>query len=180
LAVQDAIVLGVGDWREEEVEAEPPPVSETGDGEGQTGDEEGVDPESAEMAEGTPQPVKAARLYTSITLGVTPQDALIIKYLSEVDASIDLAVRAAADVGDVFTTSAVTLDYVFERYSIDVPPKLPYGLSNPSFNVDPVGETLPRRVLEGVDELGVEATEIAPDKSIEHYEDVVKEDQQQR
>ena len=176
LAVQDAVVLGVGDWREEEVETETPPDSETGDGEGQSDGDEAVDPESAEMVEETPQPVKAARLYTSITLGVTPQDALIIKYLGEVDASIDLVVRAAADVGDVFITDAVTLDYVFERYSIDVPPKLPYGLSNPAFSVDPVGGTLPRRVLEGVDELGVEPSEIAPDKSIDHYEDSVKED----
>jgi Flp pilus assembly protein CpaB len=157
MVVQDAVVLGVGDWEQAEVGDVAPPRDESGGGEGE-GDEQ-IDPESAEVPEPTSLP-QVRPLYGSVTLGVTPQDALILKYLGEVDASIDLVVRSSGDAGDVYTTEAVTLDYIFERYAIDVPPKLPYGLSNPVLTMDPAGSLFPRRVLEGTEELVDQAVEL--------------------
>ena len=46
-----------------------------------------------------------------------------------------------------------TLDYVFERYSIEVPPKLPYGPEPPIYDLAP--NRLPRRVM---DDLSVTMT----------------------
>jgi Flp pilus assembly protein CpaB len=169
MVVQDAIVLGVGDWEHAEIGDVAAKRDELGD-ETQGGDEE-VDPESAEAPTPTPLP-EVRPLYGSVTLGVTPQDALILKYLGEVDASIDLVVRSTADAGDVYTTDAVTLDYVFERYAIDVPPKLPYGLSNPVLTMDPAGSLFPRRVLEGTEELVDQAVELeTADKKIDSMDD---------
>jgi pilus assembly protein CpaB len=166
MVVQDAIVLGVGDWERAEVGDVAAPGDELEDG----GEE--VDPETAEdMPEPTPV-AEVKPLYGSVTLGITPQDALILKYLGEVDASIDLVVRSTADAGDVYTTDAVTLDYVFERYAIDVPPKLPYGLSNPVLTMDPAGSLFPRRVLEGEEELVDQAVElVTADKKIDSMDD---------
>jgi Flp pilus assembly protein CpaB len=164
MVVQDAIVLGVGDWQHAEigdVALQRSDETETGEGEGEEVESEAEAP--------TPTPLPEVKpLYGSVTLGVTPQDALTLKYLGEIEASIDLVVRSSADAGDVYTTEAITLDYIFERYAIDVPPKLPYGLSNPILSIDPAGYQFPRRVLEGSEELidrGIEL-EVA-DKKIE-------------
>jgi Flp pilus assembly protein CpaB len=62
-----------------------------------------------------------------VTLLVSPQDALVLKWARENGALIDLALRSAVDE-DVFNTEAVTLDYMLRRFNITVPPKLPYVL----------------------------------------------------
>lgn len=110
LTVQDAVVLRIGDWPGDE---EAPPVEE----------------EQPEEAEG--QPVAASRAAVEpLTLIVTPQDAMVLKYAGEVGASIDLVLRSSADTGQI-TTDSVTLQYIFERFDIELPPKLPYGLTPP-------------------------------------------------
>ena len=116
LTVQDAVVLRIGDWPGEE---EAPPVEE----------------EQPEEAEG--QPVAASRAAVEpLTLIVTPQDAMVLKYAGEVGASIDLVLRSAADTGQI-TTDSVTLQYIFERFDIELPPKLPYGLTPPLRSLQP-------------------------------------------
>jgi Flp pilus assembly protein CpaB len=116
LTVQNAQVLHIGSWvREEVVEA----------------------PKEESTEEETPAP--AAALVRWITLAVTPQEAAVLKYAEEVGASIDFVLRSASDHDErtVFTIQAVTLQYVFERYSIEAPPKLPYGASPPYAKVRP-------------------------------------------
>jgi len=111
LTVQDAVVLRVGDWPDEEG---VPRVEE-------------AQPEEAE--EQQPEPTLRAAV-EPLTLIVMPQDAMVLKYASEVGANIDLVLRSA---GDTEQTGAepVTLKYLFERYNLDLPPKLPYGLTPP-------------------------------------------------
>jgi Flp pilus assembly protein CpaB len=116
LTVQDAVVLRIGDWPGEE---EAPPVEE----------------EQPEEAEGQPVPPSRAAV-EPLTLIVTPQDAMVLKYAGEVGASIDLVLRSAADTGQI-TTDSVTLQYIFERFEIELPPKLPYGLTPPLRSVQP-------------------------------------------
>ncbi len=113
LTVQDATVLRIGDWPiEEEAEPEEGEVSE------ETGEVEG-------------EPVHPTRATVEMmTLVVTPQDAMVLKYVEELGASIDLVLRSAGDT-DQITTDSVTLQYVFDRFNIELPPKLPYGVSPP-------------------------------------------------
>jgi Flp pilus assembly protein CpaB len=62
-----------------------------------------------------------------VTLGVTPQDAVVLTWAVNTGVDINLALRSARDVPQVPTTS-VTLQYMIETYNITVPPKLPYSL----------------------------------------------------
>jgi len=111
LTVQDAIVLHVGDWPVEE-DAPPP-------------EEEPLEEEGGQQPAPSPRgPVEP------VTLIVTSQDAMVLKYAEEVGASIDLVLRSAEDTGEI-TTEAVTLQYIFDRFAIEVPPKLPYGVTPP-------------------------------------------------
>jgi pilus assembly protein CpaB len=154
MVIQDAIVLQVGDWGPEEPEEPPPPPPAEGEGEG-----EEAAPVTREVT---------VEINKSATLGITPQDAVVLKYLEELGVSIDFVVRSASDAGDIYTTEAVTLDYVFERYSMEVPPKLPYGSEPPIYDLYP--DRLPRRILDTetpsvtVEVTGTEATvEEAPE-----------------
>ena len=114
LTVQDVTVLHVGDWSasgqvpsDEETETPPP-------------DEQGT--------------VVTHKNVEPLTLIVTPQDAMVLKYAEEAGASIDLILRSAKDKekGSTITTEAVTLQYIFDRFNIEQPPKLPYGVTPPA------------------------------------------------
>lgn len=115
LTVQNAVVLRVGNWQGEQ--APPVPTEQPPSG------------ESSE--EGMPQPIPAPRFLPRwVTLIVTPQDALVLKYAEEAGASMDLVLRAAGDETSV-STEAVTLQYIFDRFNMQLPPKLPYGIHPP-------------------------------------------------
>ncbi|MFQ6099719.1 MAG: Flp pilus assembly protein CpaB [Anaerolineae bacterium] len=111
LTVQDAEVLRVGDWPMEGEEAPPPAEVE----------------EPVEGEAPPPEPQRAA--IEPLTLIVTPQDAMVLKYAEETGASMDLVLRSAGDRDKgLVTTESVTLQYIFDRFSIELPPKLPYGV----------------------------------------------------
>jgi Flp pilus assembly protein CpaB len=101
--VQNARVLGLGDWGV----AITPPTPAPGGG---------------------PTPTPAPALPQVATLEVDPQDALVLKYAREMGAQIDLVLRAAGDKESRFSTEAVTLQYMFERFRIAIPPKLDYTI----------------------------------------------------
>jgi len=111
LTVQNAMVLRVGDWPGAK-EMKP--------------DEEQL----TEDVEGAPAPTPVPREpIQPLTLVVTPQDAMVLKYAEEIGASIDLVLRSAADTGPI-TTDSITLQYLFDRFNIELPPKLPYGVTS--------------------------------------------------
>jgi Flp pilus assembly protein CpaB len=105
VAVQNAMVLRVGDWEEKR---EEPPVEE----------------ETTEEAAAPVEPVRED--VEPVTLVVTPQDAIALKYALEIGADIDLVLRAVGDTASI-STETVTLQYLFNRFNIEQPPKLPYG-----------------------------------------------------
>lgn len=125
--LQDAIVLGVGDFPlTDEVEEEPastqelPPLDE--------------DPESPGAAEYTSEyPVEGElvkeepKLPDLITLVVSPQDAVTLNYLVYAGSQLTLALRPSGDDTRV-QTEATTLDFLLTQYNIPVPVKLPYGM----------------------------------------------------
>jgi hypothetical protein len=118
LTVQDAIVLRVGDWPDEE--GAPPREEEE---------------EQPQEGEAQPQPPPRAEV-EPLTLIVTPQDAMVLKYAEEVGANIDLVLRSAGDTGQIATES-VTLQYIFERFNVELPPRLPYGITPPLKSLQP-------------------------------------------
>jgi pilus assembly protein CpaB len=117
--LQDAIVLGVGDFtKAEEVTGETTP-------EGTEAPAEGT-PEGAQTEAGT-TPTETPKLPDLITLIVAPQDAVTLNYLIYSGAQLTLALRSAGDDTRV-QTEAATLDFLLTQYNVPVPVKLPYGL----------------------------------------------------
>lgn len=57
---------------------------------------------------------------TVVTLLVTPQDALTLKFARERGVALDLALRSAGDAQE-FTTETVDLEYMRERFNIEFP-----------------------------------------------------------
>jgi Flp pilus assembly protein CpaB len=101
--VQNARVLSLGDW----VTVAATPAPQGGGGQ-----------------QATPVP----NVPQVATLEMDPQDALVLKYARENGAQMDMALRSALDVESRFSTEAVTLQYIFERFQVAVPPKLDYGI----------------------------------------------------
>jgi Flp pilus assembly protein CpaB len=122
--LQDAIVLGVGEFPledelEEEPEATPTPPPVEGDPE--SGEFTSEYPVEAELAPEEP------KLPDLITLVVTPQDAVTLNYLVYAGSQLTLALRPSGDDTRV-QTEATTLDFLLTQYNIPVPVKLPYGM----------------------------------------------------
>lgn len=124
--VQNALVMGVGMWSGEPDIKVPTPEA------GASGTQTGVPIAQAisgaeQEAQATPAaPGSVAVQLTDIrviTLAVDPQDALVLKWLLENNASIDLVMRSAID-NDLYSTEAVTLKYMLDRFAISLPPKL--------------------------------------------------------
>jgi pilus assembly protein CpaB len=103
LTVQDGLVLRIGDWKE----PVPQPAAEETD--------EDVPP--------TPVPQ-----VQPLTVAVTPQQALVLKYAQEAGADMDLVLRSPRDAALELETESVTLEYLMESFSIEQPAKLPYGI----------------------------------------------------
>jgi len=125
--LQDAIVLGVGDFPlKDEVEEIPdptvPPPPPT--------DDETIDPEAEYTSEypGEPELIKEEpKLPDLITLVVNPQDAVTLNYLVYAGSQLTLVLRPSGDDTRV-QTEATTLDFLLTQYNIPVPVKLPYGM----------------------------------------------------
>jgi Flp pilus assembly protein CpaB len=127
--LQDAIVLGVGDFPlkdEVAVAAEPTPIAPP------PTDDETIDP-NAEYTSEYPTEAELVkeepRLPDLITLVVSPQDAVTLNYLVYSGAQLTLALRPSGDDTRV-QTEATTLDFLLTQYNIPVPVKLPYGMQS--------------------------------------------------
>jgi Flp pilus assembly protein CpaB len=121
--LQDAIVLGVGDFPlSDEVDPEPAPTPELSPVEG--------DPESVEYTSEYPveETIKPEpKLPDLITLVVNPQDAVTLNYLIYAGSQLTLALRPSGDDTRV-QTEATTMDFLLKQYNIPVPVKLPFGM----------------------------------------------------
>lgn len=133
--VQNVLVLDVGLWEQDLPEVIQATTSEEA-------------PETEENAPPPAAPSVASAMVelTSVTLVVSPQDALVLKWAQENDASLDLAMRSAVDQDIYAQPEAVTLQYMLDRFQISVPPKLPHALTNMEFEkrlLDEARERLP-------------------------------------
>jgi hypothetical protein len=126
VTIQDAQVFAVGEYQPVEPTAAEGEVSQpSGEVVGEpTSSEEGAAEGAATSAVPAPQAVQV------VILIVDPQDALVLKAVTELQADIDLVLRAAGD-RQIVTTDAVSLEYLLTRYGISVPPKLPYSVEAP-------------------------------------------------
>lgn len=114
--IQDALVVHVGnfpyDGRFIGIPPTPTPVPD----------------ENAEGEEGTPPPPTPLPPRPDIiTLGVTPQEAVVITWMIEARLPITLALRSASSTSRTATTE-VTLDYIMGQYGITLPGKRPFGI----------------------------------------------------
>ncbi len=113
--VQDALVLHVGDF----------PIN--ADFLGQPPTPTPVPDADEETADGTPVASPTPSLPTVVTLGVTPQDAVVLVWAIEAKLPITLGLRSAADTTRT-TTQAVTLDYIMANFDINPPGKRQYTI----------------------------------------------------
>ncbi len=108
--IQDAIVLYVGNF--------PQP--------GETVLEAGqVQPTPVPGQEAAATPTRP--LPDTVTLVVSPQDAVTINYLILAGGKLNLVMRSAGD-SQRTSTEPVTLQFILDQYNIPNPAKLPYGL----------------------------------------------------
>jgi hypothetical protein len=123
LTVQDATVWHIGVWQETGQEQPVTGATTAAPQEGEGG-LLGAGDTTQQQATPVPTPEQRSEI-EPVTLLVTPQDALVLKYLQEMGADLDLVLRAAGDTGTVLT-EPVLLRYVLDRYQIpDQVPDLP-------------------------------------------------------
>ncbi len=114
--IQNALVLHVGEFPLDGrlflgEEATPTAVPQQQEGGGQ----------------GTPVPTSTPPLPDIVTLGVTPQDAVVLAWTMEARLPVTLALRSAGDTA-VVNTQSVNMDYIIEAFRLDPPAKRSYTI----------------------------------------------------
>jgi len=122
-SVQNALVMGVGMWTGEQpdITVQTPTPAALPEAQATVAVATG---EEAPVAVAT-SIVRSMTELTVITLAVSPQDALVLKWAWESNSSIDLVMRSANDTDIYSQPEAVTLQYMIDRFQISLPPKLP-------------------------------------------------------
>jgi Flp pilus assembly protein CpaB len=124
MTVQDAVVWHVGTWEPDVTQVDAPvegPVSTEADS-GALG------AIGAQQAAPTPVAVREERTVELVTLLVTREDALVLKYLHEMGADLDLVLRPAGVTGTVLQTQPIWFRYIVDRYQLpDAMPDDPIG-----------------------------------------------------
>src|SRR5690606_31105890 len=95
-------------------------------------------------AQAQPTPVPAITVPDIVTLVMTRQDALVMKYAVEQGALIDLVLRSAADddIEDI-VTDPVTLSYIINARNVTPPEKLPIALDPRIDLLNDLGSQMP-------------------------------------
>lgn len=70
--------------------------------------------------QGTPRPQPTQAVPDIVTLGVTPQDAVVLVWFVEARLPITLTLRSAGDISEI-PTQQVSLDFILETYRITPP-----------------------------------------------------------
>ena len=123
LVIDNAIVMRVGNWPISDINQPivvtmaPTPTPSEGEG--------GV----AEEGAAEPTPLPAIPLPDIVTLAMSRQDALVLKYATELGVKVDLVLRSAVDddIEDI-VTDPVTLSYIINSRTVTPPEKLPVAL----------------------------------------------------
>ncbi len=90
-------------------------------------------PEPAEEGEPTPTPPPAAVPTATpspadvLVVALQPQQQLLLRYAVEVNAQVFFALRGVND-GQLYSVENMTLDFLLERFNVEVPPNLGYSV----------------------------------------------------
>ncbi len=122
MTVQDAVVWHVGKWTEEEAATPTDEPAAAGEGGALT---EAPAPAAAPTPTVLEEDKQEIEL---VTLLVTREDALVLKYLHEMGADLDLALRPANFTGTVLQTQPIWFRYILDKYQLpDTMPDDPVG-----------------------------------------------------
>lgn len=125
MILQNAKVIQVGEWEPvaavQPATATPEPVGE-GTPTPTAGPSQPVTP--------TPAPPDV------LLLALIPQQQLLLKYAVEANANIDFALRGIND-GQLYSIENVDLDYLLNRFGIEIPPNFNYTVDVPVITVTP-------------------------------------------
>lgn len=119
--IQDAFVVHVGEFPPDGrfIGAPPTPTPAP------EGDQAAAGDAAAGGATAVPTPTEARP--NILTLGVTPQDAVVLTWAIEVRLPITFVLRSARDTSRV-ATDPVTLDYIMTEFNIQLPGRRPYSI----------------------------------------------------
>jgi pilus assembly protein CpaB len=137
--IQDAFVLHVGEFPPDGRIVGVPPTP-TPNPEAQ---------QAASDGQATPIPTPTESRPDIVTLGVTPQDAVVLTHFIEARLPITFALRAASDTSRV-PTDPVTLDYIMTEFNIQLPGRRPYS-------IEPAIRSIRQLVIENQIDLGTDA-----------------------
>lgn len=115
MVLQNAKVIQVGAWTPPEAVQGPTPTPEPV--------EEGAD---VTPTAGPPPPT-VTPFPDVLVVAMSPQQQLFLKYAVESKANIDYALRASQD-GQLYSVEPVDLNYLRERFGIDIPPNFNYSV----------------------------------------------------
>ena len=118
MLVENALVLYVGTFPLAQTQPEVMPTPEQ--------PAQGAPPPQQQPVGEQQQPMEV-KPPDVITLVVSPQDAVALKYLMDRQIVLTLALRAPGDTETV-STEAVTLSYIIDQYRFVIPAKLPYDI----------------------------------------------------
>ena len=136
--IQDAFVLHVGEFPPDGRIVGVPPTP-TPNPEAQ---------QAASDGQATPVPTPTESRPDIVTLGVTPQDAVVLTHFIEARLPITFALRAASDTSRV-PTDPVTLDYIMTEVNIQLPGRRPYS-------IEPAIRSIRQLIIENQIDLGTD------------------------
>ncbi len=71
-----------------------------------------------------------------IVVALQPQQQLLLRYALEVGADVDFALRGIND-GQLYPVDNVDLDFLLQRFNIEIPPNFGYSLDNRNYLITP-------------------------------------------
>ncbi|WP_420629278.1 SAF domain-containing protein [Candidatus Leptofilum sp.] len=99
-------------------------------------------PEPAEEGEPTPTPPPALAPTATppppdvIVVALQPQQQLLLRYAVEVNAQVFFALRGVND-GQLYSVENMTLDFLLERFNVEIPPNLGYSVESTVIQITP-------------------------------------------
>ncbi|MFQ5398244.1 MAG: hypothetical protein ACE5E7_01450 [Anaerolineae bacterium] len=126
MVIQNAKVIQVGGWEPPSAVQQPTPTVIAAPLEGETPAEGATPAAGGPEAQVTPTPNRPDVLL----LALAPQQQLLLKYALESQADIDFALRSAND-GQLYTIENVDLNFILNRFNIEVPTNFSYSVDGP-------------------------------------------------
>lgn len=78
----------------------------------------------------------------SILIALPPQQQVFLKYAVETNSLIDFALRGEGD-GQLYAVENVSLEYVLDRFNIDIPPNFTYIVDTDNSTFAPIATVVP-------------------------------------